>query len=353
MISYFYALAKNEKKGIFAALLSPVLLIFSFLYVFISEAIKICYRWGILKSEKLNCKVVSIGNITLGGTGKTPFVAMLAKRFSHDGRKVVILIRGYKRRGQGIGDRGQGIETMGDEGYLLSKELGIPVLVGSDRVNSGKEAVRKHNSDVVILDDGFQHWRLRRDLDIVLVNALNPFGNNRVIPRGILREPLSALKRADVLALTKTGLAGDPTALKNKLAAINPRALIIETRHNPLYFYALGGRRFELSEIKNKEACVFSGVADPASFYEIITRLGAVIGPKFEFRDHHHYSQGDLDKIFSACKNSAIGTVITTEKDSVKIESLKLSPDINLLVLKIELEITKNEQEFYLRLSSL
>lgn len=350
MIEYIHSLAKDEKRGIIAAFFKLVLLLLSFVYRFILLLMNIAYKSKILKVTRLNCKVISVGNITCGGTGKTPFVKMLVEHLSGKGKNVAILIRGYKRELKNSNLQVADIATMGDEGYLLNKDTNVPVLVGRDRIKTAREARDRYNTDMIILDDAFQHWRLHRDLDIVLINSLNPFGNNQVIPRGILREPPSALKRADIFVLTKTDLATDIIELKDRLKTVNSKALVVEAVHKPVYFQDLSGQRIELPCVKDKQVCVFSALADPYSFAKTISNLGGQIKLKFEFSDHYSYQQKDMDEIFSQCSQLGIDTVITTEKDMVKLLPSCAGRSVRLLILKIELQITKNEQEFYSRL---
>jgi len=352
MPGYFYSLARDEKKGLPACFFKAILLLLSFIYGFIVALTRAVYSLGIIKKVELESSVISVGNITCGGTGKTPFVRMLVKYLSHKGDKTAILIRGYKRGRAHKAQAGGSARTMGDEGYLLSKITHAPVLVGRDRIKTGRKAQLEYNPDVIILDDGFQHWRLRRDLDIVLINAVTPFGNNHLIPRGILRERISNLKRADVFALSKVNLADDTIALKNKLKSINPQALIIETVHKPVCFSDLSGRQFKLQEIANKEVCIFSAIADFSSFESTVSGLGGAIKRKFEFPDHYSYKQEDLDEILSDCKEAGISIVVTTQKDAVKLTTLRSDSFLRLLILNIELKIIKNEQEFQSRLHS-
>lgn len=360
MKDYFYALATDKKRGFAAGLLKSILLFLSFVYALIIALVKSSYRYGILKRTRLNCKVISVGNITLGGTGKTPFVKMLAKYLTDNGHKVVILIRGYKRKQRDtqytcLAGR-QAIpntQRMGDEGYLLIKDLDLPVVVGRDRIKTANVAIERYRPDIIILDDGFQHWRLRRDLDIVLINALLPFGNGRVIPRGILREPLSALRRADIFVLTKTNMVEDFKKTEDELKKIGPSSLIVESRHQPIRLYDVNGKNFDLSYIKDKEVCIFSAIGDPESFSKMILDLGAKPKFKFEFRDHFDYCLGDLEKIINTCKGSEVKLLITTQKDAVKIAAFNIDNTIAILVLEIELSLTKNRDEFYRRLSGL
>ena len=367
MRDYLYDLVINKKRGLIAELLKIALFLLSFVYIFIITLVKLAYSLRILRSVKFSCKVISVGNITLGGTGKTPFVKMLVKYLTQNGHKVAILIRGYKRKQhntqyaclagrQACLSGRQAIhntQVMGDEGYLLAKDTGVPVLVGGDRIKIGKEALERYRPDIIILDDGFQHWRLRRDLDIVLINALLPFGNGRVIPRGILREPLSALRRADIFVLTKTNLVEDFKKTEDELKKIGPSSLIVESRHQPIRLYDVKGKNFDLSYIKDKEVCIFSAIGDPESFSKMILDLGAKVKFKFEFSDHFDYCLGDLEKIINTCKGLEVELLVTTQKDAVKITAFNIDNTIAILVLEIELSITKNRDEFYRRLSGI
>jgi tetraacyldisaccharide 4'-kinase len=190
-------------------------------------------------------------------------------------------------------------------------------------------------------------------LDIVLINSLNPFGNYHLIPRGILREPLSSLKRADIFVLTKTNLVDDVSELVNKLKKLNHQALVVEAVHEPVYLSSLNGEKFELSQIKDREVCLLSAIADTYSFKRLVLSLGAKVKLKFEFPDHHHWQREEIEKILDSCKQQEIDTIVTTKKDSVRLRSFSFSRLKQLFILNMELRITKNEEEFFRRLYSL
>ena len=336
---------------------------FSFIYFFIMSIRNIFYRLGIFRKYKINAKVISVGNITWGGTGKTPVVAFIAGLVSRKNRRAAILIRGYGN----------------DESELLPKLTSkVPVLVGKDRVKRGLEAIENHLSDTLILDDGFQYRRLRRDLDIVCLDATEPFGNGWVIPAGSLREGLGSLKRADVFLITKADLVSDKSKLEKlekKLKSINHVALIAKAIHRPLYFYRLiDEEKVNIGELQNKKLALVSAIGSPGCFEKTILRLGLKINKHFIFRDHHLYAKDDMDRINDYCRKNNIDTVISTEKDAVKLEkffpprrspaatcevekdavklkSVKLTAySLQLLVLKVRLEIIENEDGFYNRL---
>jgi len=329
---------------------------FSFLYFIIILARDIFYKLNIFKKYKIDAKVISVGNITWGGTGKTPVAAFIADMLVRKNRRVGILIRGYGN----------------DESELLPKlTSNVPVLVGKDRVKSGKEAIENYLLDTLLLDDGFQYVRLKRDLDIVCVDASKPFGNGWVIPAGSLREGLYALKRAGIFLITKADLVSGKDKLEKlerKLRAINPKAVIAKAIHRPLYFYRLSGedsvrrseqnsdRRTEfekvnIGELQNGELALVSAIGSPECFEKTILRLGLKINRHFIFRDHHAYTREDIAGIEDYCKKNKIDTVITTEKDAVKLKgSILEALSSRALVLKVRLEIIENEDGFCNRL---
>ncbi len=270
---YLYGLATDKNNGLIASGIKAFLHVFSLIYGLVVIFLAFFYR---LRPYRLNCRVISVGNITVGGTGKTSLVEAIARYLQAKGHKVAILSRGYKRRA--IVHRPSAIdyESMGDEPFMLSRKLGnIPVVVNKNRIQGAKKAIRRFGADTVILDDGLQQWRIKKDLEIVTIDATQPFGNHRLIPRGILREPLSALKRADIFVLTKTNLAGNIQETRNLLTRISPRVLLAESAHTPVGFLDLkDGNLLAPDSLKGKSAGLFSGIADPGSFECMVRDLG-------------------------------------------------------------------------------
>jgi len=354
MLSYIHNLATDRHRGLVAGIVKSFLYLLSLIYGLVVRLLIFIYY---LKPYRLNCKVISVGNITLGGTGKTSLVALIARYLKQNGHKVAILSRGYKRKFTSHQSPVTSHETMGDEPYMLKMNLeDVPVMVEADRIRAAKLAIRDYGADTVILDDGLQQWSIKKDLEIVTIDATCPFGNRKLIPRGILREPLSSLKRADVFVVTKTNLNQTGDRVKGFLGRINPTALNIESIHSPLGFRRLDkpGELLGISVLAQKTVTLFSGIGDPDSFEALIRNLGAQIGLSFRFRDHHNYSKEDLDKIIKSSKDKNIDTIITTEKDAVRLGSLQLRAySLQLLYLRIELKIIKDEQEFYNRLLGL
>jgi tetraacyldisaccharide 4'-kinase len=310
------------------------------LYLLVTSLRNLCYNAGIFRHYKLNAKVISVGNITWGGTGKTPAIAFIASVFLRRGLKPAILIRGYGK----------------DEEALLSNMIpGVPLIIGKDRIKTGNEATRHYKVNTVLLDDGFQYRRLKRDIDIVCIDSTNPFGNGWLIPAGSLREGLMSLRRADVFLLTKVDLVEDREVLadlETRLKKINPDAITVKSIHRAKYFYRLSDNgAVDIRELKNKNVALISAIGRPSSFEKTVLNLGLKIARHFAFRDHYWYKEKDLKKIGDYCKENNIDTIITTEKDAVKLRavSCQLSA-VSFLALHIELQIIENEQGFYNRL---
>lgn len=323
----------------------------------------------IVKPKRLASKVISVGNLTLGGTGKTPAVIAIAEEAKKRGLYPCVLTRGYKGKskgpcfvvpspnlqigGQGVANICTGIDA-GDEPVLLAARLkDVPVIKCANRYKAGIFAlnslpVTRHPSLVFILDDGFQHWALHRDIDILLIDATNPFGNEKLFPEGRLREPLSSMKRANIIVLTKTDLADKETisVIDQKIKQYNPEAPVFTASHKSVALINASGESADIDTLKGRKIYAFSGIANGDYFRDILTESGAdIIGFK-SFRDHHIYRQRDMDII----KKEAAGLdIITTEKDLVKIRELCL-PE-NLFALRIEFAITKDFFDHIFKLS--
>ncbi|MDD5449859.1 MAG: tetraacyldisaccharide 4'-kinase [Candidatus Omnitrophica bacterium] len=288
-------------------------------------------------------KVISVGNITVGGTGKTQAVITLANiLIERYGKRPAVLIRGYGA----------------DEFRMLQEELkDVPVLVGPDRISNSKRAFYDFGADTVILDDGFQHFKIRRDLDIVLIDAMQPFGNGRLIPRGILREAPGALKRADLIIINKTDAEGAKMEeIYRTLEGMGKASCVLEAVYKPFDIYDLGrGRSIGLKSIEEKRLCLVSSIANPGYFRQNILNLGGRIELEFTFMDHYNYKEEDFSRIGEECRLFDAEFIIVTKKDAVKIKRLSLWGDaaIPILVLEVSFDIVKNENRLYDRLSGL
>jgi len=344
---YLFDLATDKKKGILARAARAVLFPFSLLY---GAGVAAVSSFRLSRRVALPCKVISVGNITLGGTGKTLLVEYIARFLLARDCVPAILTRGYKRPGSGR-PGGTGYEAMGDEPFMLSRKLKVPVLVDPDRLRSGRIACGESRAGAVILDDGFQQWGIRKDLDIVCVDGLSAFGNLRLIPAGLLREPLSALARADVLFLT--GASDNASGLKKFCSGLNPRALVVEAARQVSGFRRIGGTEGgeqSPSSMRGVKACLLSGIGNPASFRDTARAAGIEPALVFDFPDHHRYSAADIARVAAACEKRHITTVVTTEKDEPRLAGLLSAPVPWFFVLMVNLRITSNEQEFTDRL---
>jgi len=331
---YIHGIMTDKEKGAFAAALKGILFIFSIFYGILIRLHNVLYLCGVLRSYKSSIPTVSVGNITLGGTGKTPFVIMLARRFAEKGAKTGVLIRGYGE----------------DEWKLLNDRLsiyGIKIIIGRDRVKKSMEA-EKEGMKAIILDDGFQHLRLKRDLDIVLINATDPLGNEKLFPRGILREPLSAMSRADILVITKSdGLAGDADRLKEDIKTMTCCKNILTAVHRPINLIGLSdGKHLPVSYVSGKKVCLVSAICDPSYFKHTLKQIGAYPDLEFVFPDHHRYRSKEIKTIIKKCVSKGIKDIVVTEKDAVKLRHLmpNNASVVNFLVLRVDLRIIDGEE---------
>jgi tetraacyldisaccharide 4'-kinase len=328
---------------------------------------RIFYKKAVLKSNKLTCPVISIGNLTVGGTGKTPMTIYVAKIIKQLGYKVAIVSRGYKGEAEKIGGIVSDGRVLlmtpviaGDEPYMVANRLkDVPVIVGKNRFKAGMLAISEFDPDVIVLDDGFQHLKLQRDLDLVLLDYRKPFGNGHLLPRGGMREPASALLCADAVILTKsdTASSNETSSLPKKLRSYERKKPIYRTFHHPFVFKIINGEKkiFEkniqeafrqnLDCIKGRTVFGFSGLADNLSFQQTIKNLKCNVTGFMEFSDHHPYSKKDLDEILSVAKKSMSECIVTTEKDYVRIAH-KIDWPNDLFVIGIEIDFGTDKKRF-------
>lgn len=280
---------------------------------------RLAYRLGILPSTRVPVQVISVGNLTVGGTGKTPVVMALAEHLAAEGRRVIILNRGYGAP-EPLDYGEPRSAAHGDEAWMMRQHLpeSVRVIVGRNRVVNAKRAIADHQPDVILLDDGFQHLRLKRDLDIVLVDGERLTGNGHLLPLGPLREPLSAIRRADAVWVTKNP---DASALENVRSWTRAETPVVGVP-----FQAAGFRRLSDGAIlppdflAGRKALAFSGIARPESFESSLKQCGVSLTGHLEFGDHHWYTPGDIDRILS--RKSEDTLLVTTEKDRVKAAAL-------------------------------
>jgi len=355
----------ERRYGKRAAILRWILQALSHLYRLIVRARLGLYRQRIYREHTLGCPVVSVGNITVGGTGKTPVVELLARELTAGGRKVAILSRGYKSVPKPIVSRiidkilrkkniftprivsdGQALlldsRTAGDEPFMLANNLrGVVVLVDRDRVKSGLYALENFGADVLLLDDGFQYVRLEHRLEITLIDRQAPFGNEYLLPRGTLREPPANLRRATHILLTKCVAGEDNSDLIARIRRYNRTAEIIETTHRGRHLRnLLTGEVKPLDFLHGKRIGSVCGIAAPESFEGALRKLGAKIELSKIYTDHHRYTDKEIEGFIARCARRNVDAILTTEKDAVRIPRL-LDAEVPMYYLRVEIEILK------------
>ncbi|WP_305731428.1 tetraacyldisaccharide 4'-kinase [Trichlorobacter ammonificans] len=339
--SYWRAMADGSNRSPGARLLTLVLLPVALLYGALLGLRPLFYRWRLFTTHRLPVPVISIGNITVGGTGKTPVTALVAKLLMDQGLKVAVLSRGYGGSLEGscavVSDGGSLLLTpqqCGDEPYLLARSLpGLSVVVGADRYRAGQLAVRQLSPDVFLLDDGFQHLRLYRDLNILLLDCRRPFGNGLSLPAGLLREPRGAAERADLLILTRCNDAAPAAALPDRPCC--------RSRHRLVSFHRLdNGTPLDVSLLAAARTVAFAGIADPAGFFSALEATGIRPIARLPLPDHEPYGGETLGLLEQMQQAAQAAWLLTTEKDAVKLLAVdeQLRSRIVAARLAVELE---------------
>jgi tetraacyldisaccharide 4'-kinase len=359
----------EHRKGKRAAIVRCLLLALSKVFAVAVKIRRFLYNVRILRDSTLGVQVIAIGNLTVGGTGKTPVVEKFARELQDQGRTVAILSRGYRSKPPPLTRRlinkllfqedttpprivsdGKSLlldsETAGDEPYMLASNLkDVIVLVDKDRVKSGRYAIEKFGCDTLLLDDGFQYWKLAgRRRDIVLIDCQAPFGNEFLLPRGTLREPPSHLARANTIFITKSN--GDTARLRARITKHNPNAGIIECIHHPLYFEdVFTGERHGLEFLKGRKVASLSGIAQPESFERSLIELGAELVYSKRFADHHRFTQQEVLNAMNRSKKRNADAVITTQKDAVRFPKIDRR-DVPILFMRVEIKILSGAKDF-------
>jgi len=358
----------ERRHGVRATMLRGLLYALSFLYERIVQLRLFLYRHRILRERTLGCLVISIGNLTVGGTGKTPIVEKFARALHCGGRRVAILSRGYKSVPQPTKKKrfaffrphvptpprvvsdGQSLLldslTAGDEPYMLANNLkDVIVLVDKDRVKSGLFAIKELQADTLLLDDGLQYLHLKHRLDIVLIDRQAPFGNEYLLPRGTLREPPRNLRRASYIFITKS--TGEPNdALIARIREYNRTAEIIECAHKPLHLQnVFTAEQLPLEQLRATFIGSLSGIAAPESFEDGLRKLGARIEIAKRYTDHHRYSENELQSFINRCLRRDLAMIVTTEKDAVRFPRL-LKPEVPIYFLRVEIEILSGHESW-------
>jgi tetraacyldisaccharide 4'-kinase len=359
----------EKRQGKRAALMRSTLLLLSNAFAGLVKLRRLLYDFRLLRDTTVGVQVIAIGNLTVGGTGKTPVVEKFARELRDAGRNVAILSRGYRSKPPPLRKRildwllfrrdttpprvvsdGKNLlldsETAGDEPYMLASNLkDVVVLVDKDRVKSGRYAIERFGCDTLLLDDGFQYWKLAgRRHDVVLIDCQQPFGNEFLLPRGTLREPPSHLARASWIFITKS--EGSTRELRKRLLHYNPAARIIECVHHPLYLEDLfTGERQELSLLKGRRVAALSGIAQPESFEQSLLKLGAELVYTKSFADHHRFTQQEILNVINRSKKRQAELIVTTQKDAVRFPKLDRR-DLPIYFMRVEIQIVSGAKDF-------
>jgi len=360
----------GRRRGFRAAILRGVLYALSFIYERIVQLRLYLYRKRLFRERTLGCLVISIGNLTVGGTGKTPVVEKFARALQTGGRRVAILSRGYKSQPKPtkrtwldrlfnkdvdpprVVSDGKFVLldslTAGDEPHMLARNLkDVIVLVDKDRVKSGRYAIDKWKVDTLLLDDGLQYLHLKHRLDIVLVDRQQPFGNEFLLPRGTLREPPRNLRRASYVFITKnTGQPNDK--LIERIRRYNRTAEIIECAHRPLYLQNIyTGERLTLDRLRGAFIGSICGIAAPESFEGALKNLGANVNLALRFIDHHYYTDAELRGFMNRCIRRDLSMIVTTEKDAVRMPKLpEAEVKVPIYFMRVEIEIVTGHESW-------
>ncbi|HOS75773.1 MAG TPA: tetraacyldisaccharide 4'-kinase, partial [Verrucomicrobiota bacterium] len=367
--TFFIEVVVEERRGKRAELMRGLLYACSKVFQAAIKARRFLYNVRILRDSTLGVQVIAVGNLTVGGTGKTPVVEKFARELRDQGRNVAILSRGYRSKPTPVHQwllnkllfrhdttpprvvsDGKSLlldsEMAGDEPYMLASNLkDVVVLVDKDRVKSGRYAIEKFGCDTLLLDDGFQYWRLRgRRLDIVLVDRQQPFGTGQLLPRGTLREPPSHLARASTIFITKSD--GDTAELRRRIAEFNPSAGIIECIHHPLYLEdVFTGQRLPLASLQGRKVASLSGIAQPESFEGSLTALGAELVYSKRFADHHRFTQQEILNVINRSKKRQAELIVTTQKDAVRFPKIDRR-DLPIRFMRVEIKILRGADDF-------
>jgi tetraacyldisaccharide 4'-kinase len=357
------------RKGADAESVRAIAYLLSKAFQILIKARRFLYNVRILRDSTLGVQVIAIGNLTVGGTGKTPVVEKFARELRDQGRNIAILSRGYRSKARPVHEwllnklffrddttpprvvsDGKSLlldsEMAGDEPYMLASNLkDVVVLVDKDRVKSGRYAIEKFGCDTLLLDDGFQYWKLRgRRQDVVLVDRQQPFGNERLLPRGTLREPPSHLARANYIFITKSD--GNTSELRRRIERYNPTASIIECIHHPLYLEdVFTGQRATLEILRGRRVASFSGIAQPESFEQSLVHLGAELVYTKRFADHHRFTQQEVLNAINRSKKRQAQLIITTQKDAVRFPKIDRR-DLSIYFMRVEIKIMSGANDF-------
>ena len=342
--SQFRDIVSGRRRGPLMMLLRGGLSVVSFFYAIAMRLRNRRYDRGSARIGQAGAPVISVGNLTLGGTGKTPMVEWICRQLRAEGLRVAILSRGYGAEATGANDEALELENRLPD---------VPHLQNPDRLAAAAVAVEELDMQVLVLDDAFQHRRIARDLDLVMLDALEPLGFGRVFPRGTLREPASGLRRADVLVLSRADMVEEdaPASIRRRATELAPDALWVETSHGPKSLVDYRGTQSPLTQLADKRLAAFCGIGTPEGFRHTLAACGLEPVDLREFPDHHAYDRADVASLAAWAEEIQAEALVCTEKDLVKLGVGELGGR-PLLAVRIGLDILQGEDELIKRLAT-
>lgn len=345
---FWQEIVEGERAGTLSRLARFLLSLSALLYTLAVRLRNLAYNLNLLPVQRLPCPVISVGNIVVGGTGKSPLVHLLAGELRESGKRVAVLSRGYGATDQAspfprlVADGERVLLTAreaGDEPAMLARALrSVVVFADPDRARSGRMAVERFGVELLILDDGFQHRRVARDVNILLLDCSRPFGNGRLLPAGPLREPWKAIARADIIILTRCDQKPD-AGLLGRIARLNADAAVFTATHRARRLIEIpSGKSVELDFLDGKRIASFSGIARPRDFERLLAGSGATLVYRRAFDDHHYFDTEEMEEIVALAQSSRAEAVVTTAKDATRIPPSFSSP-LPFFSLEIEMRI--------------
>lgn len=332
-------IAAGGKTGTAKRLLFSLLRLVSFFYGAAICFRNFCYDKGILKSHRVDAVVISVGNITTGGTGKTPLVAWICNYLTAKQKSAAILTRGYKAKNSDFAD---------EPAMLAKASSGTHIVVNPDRLAGAEKAIAAHGVRTLVMDDGFQHRRLARDVDIVAIDASEPFGYARVLPAGLLREPLKSLRRASAAVITRYNQSQPENIeqIRQVLGKFMPGKPIARAVHKPLRAATIRDKTIDFEKLAGKRVFAFCGIGNPNAFFETLRELALNIAGTKVYNDHHRYTDSDVSKIYEQARYCEADIILTTQKDWTKTALLSLDKfDVPFAYLVVELEFVRGSED--------
>jgi tetraacyldisaccharide 4'-kinase len=342
---FYYKLVSGQNKGCIAVLINMLLAVAAKGYMLVIKLRNFLYDKSFFKTHHCDTTVICVGNITLGGTGKTPLVIWLCKLLQQHNVPCAILTRGYKT----TQNPKPGTQNLSDEPAILTESCPqAKVIVNPDRIAGASEAIHNFGVKVLIMDDGFQHRRLGRDLDIVTIDATRPFGYEKIFPAGLLREHMSSLKRAHAVIITRSDQIAEPELdrIEHKLKTFNPDLILARSIHTAVCVRTYDNKNIDIEYLNGKKLFAFCGIGNPDAFFNTLRALGAKLAGSKIFNDHYLFTEACLDDIYKHAQHAEADMILTTQKDWTKIGRLTVDiQDIPLAYLVVDLKFIAGEDK--------